>query len=154
MLEDKSEKKYPLIVYNHGMGYGDFENPTLWNELVKKGYVVIVLTHKYLSDNFRDYNGNLTMWIDNNFWNKGRDPLLLHNLTRGGVKDTTLALENLKKINEKEFGGKIGLDKYFAMGWSLGGCNLIISFKYRCKVYWGYKYGWKFVSKRKEFYLY
>ena len=121
MLEDKSQKKYPIIVYNHGMGYGDFENPTLWNELVKKGYVVVVLTHKYISDMYRDEKAQITNLPDSKFWYVQDGPILFDELTRTVVKDSLLALVDLRKTNETEFEGKIDLEKYFAMGWSLGG---------------------------------
>lgn len=127
--KNKQDKKRPLIIYNHGLFSRKFDNITLFNSLVARGYVVVAIDHKYLTSIFIDENNIITR--------PDYNQLSTINLPRYAstlAKDSLLVLDKLKTINELELNNLIDTDKYIAMGWSIGGAisGILLNTDERC----------------------
>ena len=60
-----SKSKFPLIIYNHGGGMIMEDNVRLIESLVKKGYVVMSVGHKYLTSQITDVNNKVVTDVEN-----------------------------------------------------------------------------------------
>ncbi|HEV8365746.1 MAG TPA: hypothetical protein VGQ52_19690 [Gemmatimonadaceae bacterium] len=132
----KAERKYPVLLYNHGGGWNRFSATFNVEQLASHGYVVVSVEHAGLSkisafpDGYRFAGDTLQ------FKPTGK---MKHDLVASWawlddvvfvswMKDATFALDRIEELNRKPASplvGRLNLDRIGALGWSFGGAAAI-----------------------------
>ena len=121
-------KKYPVIIYSHGLMGHQMESTVLCTDLASSGYIVISIGHPYGSSAVTYTDG--TMFEPQSSYVPDR-----HNLAPLGrlwLEDTEFAVSYIRKINETDtesmFYNRMDLTKGVSLlGMSFGGCVSVCS---------------------------
>jgi predicted dienelactone hydrolase len=133
----KAERKYPVLIYNHGAGWPRFSATFVTEQLASHGYVVVSIDHPGLdrtvlfsdgtafkSDTLtvpapdpKDLRGSMAKSME--FLNAVAFPMW--------VEDSRFVLDRLAALNHEPgpFQGRLDLDRIGALGWSFGGATAI-----------------------------
>jgi dienelactone hydrolase len=129
----KSPKRFPILLFSHGMGGMGFEYTSLIEDLVSHGYVVASIEHTYTAMAVVFPNGRVVPF------HQEAEPVGLTPEQRfqrmeasaglaitEGARDIVFVLSKLtemndQKANEFALGGRLDLNRVAAMGHSSGG---------------------------------
>ena len=131
----KGEKKFPVLLYNHGGGWNRFSATFLTEQLASHGYVVVSVEHpgfakigsfpdgyKFAADTltFPKPSGNMKQDVLDS-WAYLSDVVF-----EAWMKDAEFALDQVEELNragDSPFKGRLDLDHIGALGWSFGGAE-------------------------------
>jgi predicted dienelactone hydrolase len=133
----KAERKYPVLVYNHGAGWTRFSATFVTELLASHGYVVFSIDHPgvdmtvLFSDGTpfkpdtlglsppdpKDVRGSMAKSME--FMNTVAFPIW--------VEDSRFVLDRIEALNRAPgpFQGRLDLDRIGMLGWSFGGATAI-----------------------------
>ncbi len=131
-------KKYPVLIFSHGMGNTRFSNTYQTEMLASHGYIVFAVNHTFENnttvfpdgfsprkDNFKKYErikGNPEEVVDHQleYYDNYR--------LREWEKDASFVLDKIAELNKTEgsfFKDRLDLDKTGMFGYSFGGSNTV-----------------------------
>jgi len=132
----RAERKYPVLLYNHGGGWNRFSATFNVEQLASHGYIVVSIEHPGFSkiaafpDGYR-FAGDTLQFKPTG---KMKDDLAASWAWLGDVvfvswmKDATFALDKIEELNRdagSPLVGRLDLDRIGALGWSFGGAAAI-----------------------------
>ena len=129
----KKERRYPVLIYNHGGGWARFTSSFQTEALASHGYIVFSIDHTGFSltsvfpDGYKFVNDALKMPEPTG--NARNDIVASWKYLDGQpfslwVRDIVFVLDQVQKLNETPgeiFRGKLDLKKIGSLGWSFGG---------------------------------
>ena len=132
----RAERKYPVLLYNHGGGWNRFSATFSVEQLASHGYVVVSVEHPGFSkiaafpDGYR-FAGDTLQFKPTG---KVKDDAAASWAWLGDVvfiawmKDATFALDKIEELNRDRaspLAGRLDLDRIGALGWSFGGAAAV-----------------------------
>ncbi|MEO8448610.1 MAG: hypothetical protein ABI647_02395 [Gemmatimonadota bacterium] len=133
----KGEKRYPVLVYNHGGSWNRFSATFTTEQLASHGYVVVSVEHpgfakvgvfpdgyRFAPDTlqFPNPTGNMRDDVQGS-WGYLNDPVF-----GIWVKDAQFALDKVEELNravDSPLRGRLDLEHVGALGWSFGGATAV-----------------------------
>ncbi|MGG2065664.1 alpha/beta hydrolase family protein [Bacillus sp. S14(2024)] len=119
------EDKYPIVLFSHGFGLGNWNYQWLTRELASQGFIVFSIDHTHFSAG-TEFNDGRFIPINPQYINE------IPNLTEYDnrinniwVKDLQFVIHQLDTLNktDKNFRHRLDLDKIAAIGHSMGGAT-------------------------------
>ena len=132
----QAEKKYPVLLYNHGGGWNRFSGTFNAEQLASHGYVVVSVEHPGFSkiaafpDGYR-FAGDTLQFKPTGKMNDdvGASWAWLGDVVfPSWMKDATFALDKIEEMNRdpgSPLAGRLDLEHIGALGWSFGGAAAI-----------------------------
>jgi predicted dienelactone hydrolase len=129
----KKERRYPVLIYNHGGGWARFTSSFQTEMLASHGYIVFSVEHTGFSlttvfpDGYTFINDALK--TPEPTGNSRNDALASWKYLEDRpfsiwVRDITFVLDEIRKLNDMPgeiFNGRLDLKKTGSLGWSFGG---------------------------------
>ena len=123
----KAEKKYPVLIFSHGMNSSRFLYTSISQELASQGYIVASIDHTYWGPGVAFPDGKKVSFDDGMI---SRDKLDFNEIDRMMLEGITVMSADqafiagkLRKLNskDKKFKGRFDLSKMGVIGHSMGG---------------------------------
>lgn len=123
----KSESKYPVLVFSHGMNSSRFIYTSICEELASQGYVVASIDHTYWGPGVTFPDGKIVSFDDGMIARDKLDFNEIDSMMLEGITvmsaDQAYVAQRLKELNlnSKIFKNKLDLSKIGSIGHSMGG---------------------------------
>jgi predicted dienelactone hydrolase len=132
-----AERKYPVLIYNHGAGWPRFSATFVTEQLASHGYVIFSVDHPGLDQTVLFSDG--TAFKPDTLAGPAMDPKDLPGSAAKSleflnavafpiwVEDSRFALDQVAALNRAPgpFQGRLDLDRIGMLGWSFGGATAI-----------------------------
>ncbi|QRG65869.1 alpha/beta hydrolase family protein [Brevibacillus choshinensis] len=118
-------KKYPIVLFSHGLGVSIWNYQSITRELASQGYIVFGIEHTHFSFGTEFEDGHFTPIAPKNVTGIPNLNEMDADINQVWVKDIQFVLNQLDVLNKtdqkRNFGNKLDLDKIAAIGHSFGG---------------------------------
>ncbi|OWA34805.1 hypothetical protein B9G55_13700 [Saccharibacillus sp. O16] len=122
------EAPYPVLLFSPGIRSTRYQNLTMIEELVSRGYIVVGMDHPYTAGTMRLADGQDALYIHEPKFAESRE-LYDYNVKEVGVRalDARFVLDTLEKWNQTDSGhllaGRMDLSRTGIVGHSYGGAT-------------------------------
>jgi len=124
----RSSKRFPVVLFSHGLGENTSRYSAQLEELASYGYIVAAIDHTYDNQAVVFPDGRVARWSNRWEWAFASDgpdqQLFIFARLRVIVGDVSFVVDQLQRLNDEpsgRFNGKLDLGRLGFFGHSLGG---------------------------------